>query len=220
MIIIRDALSKDNINYILDLLDKVEWKEGFSIHDHYKKEVKQNKELRARDGTSVNEAIQFINKNVYSSKLFQEEAFPKLFVRPRFNLSENGGFYGPHSDAGVMPGTTPVRSDLSSTLWLTEDYEGGELIIQTPEGEKSYKEPAGSLILYPCQYVHETRPVTKGQRICCITWIQSFIRDHNKRLFMNQFLKFSLKLKEQQGFSDLYIESTSLFNNLLRDMIE
>ena len=43
------------------------------------------------------------------------------------------------------------------------------------------KLPAGDAVVYPTQYYHEVKPVTRGERLACITWIQSLVRDQQRR---------------------------------------
>jgi PKHD-type hydroxylase len=66
-----------------------------------------------------------------------------------------------------------MRTDISFTLFLSasEDYDGGELKIETPEGERSYKLPAGTLILYPASTLHRVEQVNRGIRYAAVSWI-------------------------------------------------
>lgn len=62
---------------------------------------------------------------------------------------------------------------MSLTIWLTDDYEGGELLIDGIP----YKGKVGEGVLYSGSTIHEVKPVIRGERVCLITWIQSEIRD-------------------------------------------
>ena len=61
------------------------------------------------------------------------------------------------------------------------DYEGGELILNIPPERKSIKLDAGSLIIYPTKYLHEVKEVTKGERLACVGWIESLIKNDDER---------------------------------------
>ena len=60
-----------------------------------------------------------------------------------------------------------LRTDVSCTLFLCEpdEYDGGELTIETRYGAHEVKLPAGDMILYPSTSLHEVKPVTRGSRI-------------------------------------------------------
>jgi PKHD-type hydroxylase len=60
------------------------------------------------------------------------------------------------------------------------DYDGGELVIEQG-GERTYKLPAGSAIVYPSTTLHRVERVTRGTRLVGITWIQSMVRSADDR---------------------------------------
>ena len=61
------------------------------------------------------------------------------------------------------------------------EYEGGELIVHIPPERKSIKLEAGMIFIYPTKYLHEVKEVTKGERIACVGWIESFINKDSER---------------------------------------
>ncbi|MNT47351.1 PKHD-type hydroxylase [compost metagenome] len=73
------------------------------------------------------------------------------------------------------------------TIFLSEpeDYDGGELVMESAGGETAYKLPAGSAVTYPTTMLHRVEPVTRGTREVAVTWAQSLIRraDHREILF-------------------------------------
>lgn len=78
-----------------------------------------------------------------------------------------GGQYKDHYDANPCGG---VRSDYSMTCFLSDDYEGGELVL---ENTKSIKLKKGKAILYPGNLLHRVNEVISGRRDVFICWIQS-----------------------------------------------
>lgn len=76
-----------------------------------------------------------------------------------------------------------MRSDLSFTLFLNEPdaYEAGELIVHGPSVSPSIKGKEGQLVLYPSSSIHEVRPVTAGERLVCVGWIESLVADTDER---------------------------------------
>jgi PKHD-type hydroxylase len=113
-------------------------------------------------------------------------AFPKMVAPPQLTLHRVGMNYGPHADAAFMPiGDRPLRADLSCTIFLSEPdaYEGGELSVRLGTREVDFKLKPGGAIFYPSTTVHQVRPVTRGERLCGITFIESEIVDrHNREL--------------------------------------
>ena len=65
-----------------------------------------------------------------------------------------------------------------------DTYEGGELTIHLGSKPVSIKGAAGSAILYPSTTIHEVVPVTSGERLVAITFIESQIMDEKKRYLL------------------------------------
>ena len=92
--------------------------------------------------------------------------------------------YGAHTDAAFLPiAQQPLRSDVSCTVFITDpaDYEGGELVIYLGSEEVRIKGRPGSAVFYPSTTVHQVVPVTSGERLVVITFIQSQIPDQMQR---------------------------------------
>jgi PKHD-type hydroxylase len=75
------------------------------------------------------------------------------------------------------------RTDISMTVFLNEpdEYQGGELVIQTAFGEQRTKLAAGDAVMYPSGSLHRVAEVTEGERRVAVTWIQSMIRSPEQR---------------------------------------
>jgi PKHD-type hydroxylase len=115
---------------------------------------------------------------------FAEFAFPVLIAPPLITRYKPGMKYGAHADAAFlqMPGQT-IRSDLSCTIFLNEpdSYEGGALHIRLGDADIRFKLKPGEAIVYPSDTSHEVEPVTKGERLVAITFIQSRVPDPFRR---------------------------------------
>ncbi len=83
--------------------------------------------------------------------MFFNAALPAIMSPLMMNRYVEGMDYGDHSDAAILGGTTPMRADLSATMFITDpgDYAGGELIAQGIPGGFRAKLPAGDMVLYP-----------------------------------------------------------------------
>ena len=62
-----------------------------------------------------------------------------------------------------------------------DTYEGGELAIHLGSRTINVKGAAGSAVFYPSTTLHEVMPVTAGERLVAITFVESQIMDEHKR---------------------------------------
>jgi PKHD-type hydroxylase len=76
-----------------------------------------------------------------------------------------------------------LRSDLSCTIFLNDprSYEGGELVLHAGTLPVVIKGAPGEAFVYPSTFLHEVRPVTAGQRLVSITFIESLVPDERLR---------------------------------------
>ncbi|HEY0413465.1 MAG TPA: Fe2+-dependent dioxygenase [Allosphingosinicella sp.] len=140
--------------------------------------VKNN--LQAYDKT----AADLMARALYTHEDFDNFAFPIILAPPMLSRYVPGMAYGNHADAAFLPvGQKPIRCDLSCTIFLTDPagFEGGALRIQLGSREVRFRGPPGSAIVYPSSMLHEVEPVTKGERLAGITFIQSRIADQTRR---------------------------------------
>src|SRR3546814_1971481 len=90
---------------------------------------------------------------------------------------------------------------LSMTVCLSEpgDYQGGELVLDSDmKFAPRFKMPAGSALLYATSSIHRVEPVTAGERLVAITWIESRIADPFTRQINADILQV-LNLLSQEG---------------------
>ena len=132
------------------------------------------------------------------------------------------GYYGGWFDAALMrlpeAGLT-IRSDLSATLFLSEpdSYDGGELIVEEQFGAQPVKLAAGDMVLYPSSSLHQVAPVTRGQRICAISWIQSAVADTSARSLLYDLDQSIRALTPDRAKDDPEINRLiHVYHNLLR----
>lgn len=111
---------------------------------------------------------------------FRNFAFPALMAPPLLARYTPGMRYGAHSDAAFMQlGQRMLRSDLSCTVFLAEpdSYEGGALSVRLGTKAVEFKLKPGAAVVYPSTTLHEVVPVTAGERLVAITFIESQIAD-------------------------------------------
>jgi len=144
--------------------------------------IKNNLQLPADHDVAVHGARVLLGI-LTSHAAFQAATLPAAMTVPRFCRYEVGMGYGDHHDSPVMNGARRVRTDIAVTISLTpkEAYGGGELVIDTDGAAWPWKGGAGDCILYPADTRHRVEPVSRGVRLVAILWIQSLVRDPDKR---------------------------------------
>lgn len=183
--IIEKILDAQEVRDFRQKLATAEWSDGAESAGTRSVKVKQNLQLARQNQLAV-ELGHVILRKLGNDPLFVSASLAEKIWPPIFNLYQDGGHYGTHSDAALMrlpEANMTIRSDLSATLFLSEpdEYDGGELVIEEHYGAQPVKLAAGDMILYPSSSLHQVTPVTRGQRICAITWMQSAVADASAR---------------------------------------
>lgn len=186
-------------------------------------EVKRNQQLD-EDCELCNELGNRVHQALLEHPLFFAAALPRQILAPRFNRYRGGETYGMHVDGSVMRKRDgeQMRSDLSCTLFFSEpeDYDGGELVVSDTYGEHDVKLPAGDLILYPSSSLHSVNPVTRGERLASICWVQSMVRNLEQRRMLLEMDTAITRLQETGADRQPLVELTGIYHNLLRQWAE
>ena len=150
---------------------------------------------------------------------FRNAALPHRmadFIVARY---QPGMTYGDHVDDPIMGSAGPrFRSDVSMTLFLSppESYDGGELVIRSAFGDRQVKLAAGDAVVYPSSSVHQVAPVTRGERLVILTWIQSYVRDAAQRELLFELNRAREHLLAQDPDADTTKHVDRSYANLLR----
>ncbi len=118
------------------------------------------------------------------SELARHFVLPRRIALPQVVRYGQGMGYGAHVDAAFMAvGQQPLRSDVSCTVFIGDpaSYEGGELVIYLGSQEVRIKGRPGEAVLYPSTTLHEVAPVSAGERLVMITFIESQIAAAEER---------------------------------------
>ena len=147
--------------------------------------AKQNEQLH--DASAYQKSSDLLRNALARSPEFMEFAFPVSLAPPMMTRYKPGMKYGAHADAAFiqLPGAT-IRSDLSCTIFLNEPeaYDGGELRLRLGDAQLDFKLKPGEAIIYPSDTFHQVIPVTRGERLVAITFIQSRIQDPFRRYML------------------------------------
>jgi len=180
---LENVLDANKLNNIREMLTKVTFIDGKHSAGQAANRVKNNEEMK--QGTQQAEYLDHLLMGSLAENAdFRSGALPYRVAQPVFARYTQGMQYGNHVDDPIMGGgAEKFRTDVSITVFLNEpeEYEGGELIINTSYGEKSVKMPAGSAVMYPSASVHRVAEITGGERLAAIVWLQSIVRDPAQR---------------------------------------
>lgn len=231
---IADVLSADEVKALATQLAGATFEDGKLTAGWHAKLVKNNQQLSKDSAGKATSLQSFVVSALKRHPLFQMAARPKIVRPPILSRYEPGMAYGTHVDNAVMPvgvssdgqvdgqAQSHMRADISLTLFLSDPtaYIGGELVIESTQGEQSFKLPAGAMVLYPSSTLHRVEPVTQGTRLAAVTWVQSMVKDDAKRELLFDLDTARQLIFEKYGKTaefDLIAKSQS---NLLRSWVE
>jgi PKHD-type hydroxylase len=220
MILVINALGDPaQLAAIRERIALLEWRDGRETAGAVAREVKRN-EQAAMDSTAGRALQEELARLIAENTVVRAAAQPRRFSPLIISRTGVDGRYGAHVDNGLMGrGAGKLRTDLSFTLFLSPpgDYDGGDLVIHTAGMTQAVKGEAGHLVLYPSGSIHEVTPVTRGERIVCVGWIESMIADPAQRelMFDMENLRTALRGKlPSQSVELLTLDKT--IANLLR----
>ena len=76
------------------------------------------------------------------------------------------------------------------------------------------------MILYPASTVHRVSPVTRGARLGSFFWIQSLVREHERRAMLLELDDTIRDLATDTPDAPAVLRLTGLYHNLLRTWAE
>jgi PKHD-type hydroxylase len=169
---IQDVLTGEEVQALRRIAAAAQWIDGRQSNPH--SSVKNNLQLYEKSSADI------LARALYRHEDFANFTFPVVLAPPMLSRYRPGMHYGGHADAAYLPlGEKPLRCDLSCTIFLSDPsaYEGGALRIQLGSRDLRFRGAPGSAVIYPSTTFHEVEPVTSGERLAGITFIQSRIAD-------------------------------------------
>lgn len=169
---IQDLLTPEEVEALRRIAAAAQWVDGRQSNPH--SSVKNNLQLYEKNAADI------LARALYRHEEFTNFAFPVVLAPPMLSRYVPGMHYGGHADAAYLPlGEKPLRCDLSCTIFLSdpESYEGGALRIRLGSSDLRFRGAPGSVIVYPSTTFHEVEPVSRGERLAGITFVQSRVAD-------------------------------------------
>lgn len=183
LITIPEVLTKEELAVVRDYISRADFVDGKLSAGSEASSVKNNSEMQSSEQTMA-QLNNLVMGKLVKHPVYLAAALPAKIAAPYYAKYAKGMYYGNHVDDPVMgPPGQRYRSDLSITVFISEadEYEGGELTIQTSYGEQTVKLAAGNAVMYPSSSTHRVNEVTSGERIVAVTWLQSMVRDPSQR---------------------------------------
>jgi PKHD-type hydroxylase len=180
-LVVKNVLTPAEVEQIRTIAKSVRFLEGRASNPHNL--AKDNLQMDVTQPEAMR-ASNIAGAAIARNEEIKNFVFPKRIASPLLARYEPGMKYGIHADAPFIPlPNAPLRSDVSGTLWIADPstYEGGALTIHLGSETVSVKGEPGSMVVYPSTTLHEVVPVTSGQRLVLITFIESAISDQVER---------------------------------------
>lgn len=213
---IKNVLDAQRLQEVQELLATGEFVDGRFSAGMEAAKVKNNQEL------SLNSPLhRRLNAMVMGPLVqhpeYQAAVLPLRVATAFYARYTPGMTYGFHVDDPVMgPMSGRYRTDVSTTVFLNDDYEGGEIVIRTPYGEEKIRGKAGDAIVYDSGSWHKVAEVTAGTRLVAVTWAQSLVKDPYQRELLYQLGKAREGVMEKLPQSDEASTISTVHINLLR----
>jgi PKHD-type hydroxylase len=217
LLIIRGVLKPDELALARSWLADAPFVDGKLSAGAAARRVKANEE---RDrGAGVERLDRLVMGALSRHPAYRNGALPLHAASPLYARYRPGMTYGEHLDDPIM-GTEGVlyRSDVAVTVFLSEPeaYDGGELVVRTAAGEQSVKEAAGDAVLYPASTIHRVNPVSRGERLVAVTWVQSLVRDPARRELLYGMNLAREKLLAEAPSAEETAQVNAAYLNLIR----
>ena len=78
------------------------------------------------------------------------------------------------------------------------------------------KLPAGSAVIYSSTSLHRVAPVSRGERLAAVTWVQSYVRNAQKREILYDLYRIREKMSGLDQDALEFALANKTYVNLLR----
>ena len=197
------------------------WVDGRATAGYQGAPVKFNQQIDERSEVA-HACQQIIVSALERHPMFISAVLPNTIYPPMFNRYGEGMKFGAHIDGSLRihpRDGSKLRTDVSATLFLTnpQEYDGGELLVDDTFGRHSIKLEAGDMVVYPATSLHQVAPITRGTRTACFFWVQSLIRDDNRRTLLYQMDTAIQRLNQTDADEVARRTLIGCYHNLIRE---
>ncbi len=221
LLTIKNVLTADELSQARTIIADARWTAGRESAGKQAAGIKNNEQI-PHDCDAARAIRGLVLRGLDRHPTFFSATLPKRVFPPRVNrYGGDTNSFGDHVDNSIRfapDSGLRIRTDISCTLFFAEpdEYEGGELIIQDSGGPRSIKLAAGDAVIYPGTTLHQVTPVTRGYRLACFFWIESMVRDDEKRRLLFDLDNTIIGMRNAHGDNPSTIALTGTYHNLLR----
>lgn len=216
LLLIKNVLDGVRLREVQALLASAEFVDGRYSAGMEAAKVKHNQELSPQNPLQ-RRLNALVMTPLVQHPQYQAAVLPLRVASAFYARYLSGMTYGFHVDDPVMgPMAGRYRTDVSTTVFLNDDYEGGELIIRTTYGEQKIRGAAGDAVVYDSGSWHKVAEVTRGERLVAVTWAQSLVKDPLQRELLYQLAQARDGVLEKLPQSAEAANISTVHINLLR----
>ena len=227
LLVIKNVLDQNQLKVISRLLEDAEFIDGKQSAGKEASTVKHNLELsqETRTGEVLHHQLnQMLMPSLIKHPKYQNSVYPLKVATPFYVRYDKGMQYGFHVDDPIMGSAEAslqerYRSDVSTTVFLNDDYQGGELVISTAAGEQVIKGNAGDAVIYSSNSLHKVNEISSGVRLAAITWAQSMVKDSAKREMLYELSQARDSLLNTEDLNDYAIKARSQVSNVYVNLL-
>ncbi|MGD2159715.1 MAG: Fe2+-dependent dioxygenase [Gammaproteobacteria bacterium] len=215
LITISQVLEKEELAVVRNFISRAQFVDGKLSAGSEAVDVKNNLEMQTSE-QNMAQLNNLVMGKLVKHPVYLNAAMPAKIAAPFYAKYSEGMQYGNHIDDPIMgPAGQRYRTDLSITVFLNspEEYDGGELVVQTAFGEQRVKLAAGDAVMYPSGSTHRVTEVTRGERIVAVTWLQSMVRDPSQRELLYRLSQArDILLDKSKGEQETELVSNAYIN--------
>jgi len=176
-------LSDQDIEFCLDSINHKTFNSGDKSAPNLE-DIKSNSE-----SMGIPDSVRkLITDRLYDTHYIDSVYCPTRVSVNFYNKYRKGDYYDLHVDAfKAQPKSNNIFFDYGWSINLTDDYEGGEFILDTPVGRIGKKLEAGEAVIFPIIYPHGVEKLTEGLRQNIIGWMSSNVSYEQSFMLKNMY---------------------------------
>ena len=166
------------------------------------------------ESTSVPDKVRhLITNKIYNNPFVDSVINPTRVSVNFYNQYKEGGHYDKHIDSfKAEPKVNNTYFDYGFSICLSDDYEGGEFVVDNEIGQIPYKLKAGQVIFFPIIYAHTVAPMKKGIRKAIIGWMSSNVT-YEQTYILRNIYDVNMHFVKQND-NEMAVKSTLVQNYL------